>query len=121
MPGLFLLGTMKKTNDNGLTLNDREALRIYSSLLKQRQEGTLPSAAVLGGDTFRLPRVRLAGDIDFSKAKRSCKRCHGTGVQGHRLLKDDRGEIRVPIVCPCVVEAGGVKQDKLDQIMGGAR
>lgn len=111
---------MKKTEQRQLTSNDREALRVYRSLEAQRRAGTLPAAASLSGATMRLPRVRLASDVDLSKAKPSCAGCHGTGIAGHRVLKgDDAGEVRVPVVCGCVLRRGGVRQDALDRMQGG--
>jgi hypothetical protein len=51
--------------------------------------------------------MRYAEDVDLTKAKPSCKRCHGVGITGH-LLKDDQ---RIPVVCRCVVREGGVRPD----------
>ena len=107
-------------NEPHLTLNDREALRVYRSLCDQRAAGTLPAAAALGAETLRLPRVRLAHDVDLEKADPRCKGCHGTGIAGNRVLQDASGEARVPIVCACVVRRGGVRQDALDRLGGGA-
>lgn len=49
--------------------------------------------------------LRNANDVDLTKARPSCRRCHGVGITGH-LLKDDQ---RIPIVCRCVVRNGGVQ------------
>jgi len=101
-----------------LTPNAREALRVYRSFCEQRAAGTLPAAASLGGETLRLPRVRLAEDVDLSKAKPGCKSCHGTGIAGQRVFEDASGEVHVPIVCACVVRRGGVRRDALDRMQG---
>lgn len=60
-------------------------------------------------------RVRLATQIDFSKAKPSCKRCHGTGVSHYRTEARER----IGVVCSCVVKAGGVADDKFDRFARG--
>ena len=103
-----------------LTPNDRDALRVYRSLCAERAAGTLPAAASLGGETLRLPRVRLAGDVDFSVAEPDCCLCSGRGITGHRVLGDASDEVRVPVVCGCVVRRGGVRPDALDRMQEGA-
>ena len=64
------------------------------------------------------PRVRLAKNVDLTKAKPGCKRCNGRGVTGHRLadLGDGKGEQKIPIICRCVSRNDGVKPDELDRI-----
>ena len=109
-----------KNKSEHLTPNDREALRLYRSLCEQRAAGTLPAAASLGGETLRLPRVRLTGDVDLSVAEPDCSRCDGRGIAGHRVLGDASDEVRVPVVCGCVVRRGGVRPDALDRMQGGA-
>lgn len=49
--------------------------------------------------------LRHADDVDLTKAKLSCRHCHGVGLTGH-LLKDGQ---RIPIICRCVVRNGGVQ------------
>jgi len=44
-------------------------------------------------------------DKDLKRAKRSCKRCHGTGVMGFLVKKEGKSRI----ICPCVVRAMGDK------------
>ena len=100
-----------------MTKNDREALRVYRSLLKQREAGTLPSVGGLAGETMRMPRVRLAQDVDLSKADPKCDSCGGSGVKEHHVLEDESGRVEVPVVCSCVVNAGGVHRDKLDDVL----
>lgn len=63
------------------------------------------------------PRLRLAKDIDLSKAKRNCPKCTGTGVSGWQLLELPEGEQQVPIICSCVSRRGGVREDMLDHMM----
>jgi len=66
------------------------------------------------------PRLRLTSDIDFSKAKNSCKRCHGTGKRGYKSLDNPENpgdKISVPIICRCVSRSGGVKKDQFDTIV----
>lgn len=111
---------MQEENEQHLTPNDREALRVYRSLVEQRAAGTLPAAAAIGKVTLRMPRVRLSQDVDLSKADPSCTGCHGTGIAGHRVLSDPSGEVRVPVVCSCVVRQGGVRADALDRMEGGS-
>jgi len=69
------------------------------------------------------PRVRLATSIDLSKAKPGCKRCHGSGVVGHKVadLGDGEGEQKIPIICRCVSRNKGVKPDELDRILAEAK
>lgn len=62
------------------------------------------------------PRLRLAKDIDLSKAKRNCK-CKGTGIAGWQMIETPEGEQQVPIICRCVSRRGGVKKDMLDRMM----
>ena len=107
-------------SEQHLTPNDREALRVYRSLLDQRAAGTLPAAAAVGCETLRLPRVRLAGDVDLSVAASGCTDCQGEGITGHRVLEDATGQVRVPVVCGCVVRGGGVRRDALDGMQGGS-
>jgi len=66
------------------------------------------------------PRLRLATDIDLSRAKQSCTRCHGTGRRGYKTIQDPENpgdEIKVPIICRCVTRRGGVKKDMMDEIL----
>ncbi len=64
------------------------------------------------------PRLRLRSKIDFTKAKKNCSRCFGTGINGYKTVEDHEGTTcRAPIVCQCVSRNGGVEADKLDQIM----
>ncbi len=69
------------------------------------------------------PRVRLSKDVDLSKAKSSCKRCHGNGIKGYKQtdLGDGKGVQGIPIICRCVSRAGGVKQDEFDRILNEAK
>jgi hypothetical protein len=62
----------------------------------------------------RPPRLRSADDIDLTRAKPSCRRCHGRGITGYRTVDN---EIKVAIVCRCVTRNGGVKPDALDGIL----
>jgi hypothetical protein len=111
---------MQTKNEQHLTPNDRDALRVYRSLCEQRAAGTLPAVAALGGETLRLPRVRLAGDVDLTVADSTCAACGGQGIAGSRTLSDSSGEVRVPVVCGCVIRGGGLRPDALDLIHGGA-
>ena len=64
------------------------------------------------------PRVRSVKDIDFTKAKNH-NRCNGTGVVAYKTFEDPtkKGKFtRVPIVCRCVTQRGGVKLDVLDKM-----
>jgi hypothetical protein len=67
----------------------------------------------------RAPRLRLATDIDMSKAKKSCKGCYGTGRKGWRTIdnpEDPGKKVKVPVICKCVTRNGGVKKDMLDEL-----
>jgi hypothetical protein len=57
-------------------------------------------------------RVRLAKDVDLGKADPACPRCQGQGVTGAQ----EAGKLKIPIVCRCVRERGGVKADGWDRI-----
>ena len=66
------------------------------------------------------PRFRLAKEIDLSKAKRSCKRCSGSGVNEIRNIDDpdNKGKtMSVPVICRCVSRRGGVPEDQLDKMI----
>jgi len=66
------------------------------------------------------PRLRTAGSVDLSKAKKDCRRCNGTGHAGYRTMDDPTapGEtMKVPIICRCVTRNGGVQKDVLDKLM----
>jgi hypothetical protein len=64
------------------------------------------------------PRLRLRDKVDFSKAKPSCGRCHGTGIHGYRTVEDHEGNtVKAPVVCRCVTRNGGVELDKLDRLL----
>lgn len=67
-----------------------------------------------------IPRLRLATDIDLSKAKKSCKGCGGSGIKENRIIEDPEnpgGKRTVPVICKCISRRGGVKKDQLDRIM----
>lgn len=66
----------------------------------------------------RPPRLRLAANVDFSKAK-SHLRCNGTGIVGYREMVNPEHQdetIKVPVVCRCVSRRGGIKRDAFDRI-----
>lgn len=68
----------------------------------------------------RAPRLRLATDVDLSKAKPSCKRCNGTGRRGLRTIEDPENkgkEVKIPVICRCVTRRGGIKEDQLDGLL----
>ena len=44
-------------------------------------------------ETPEAPRVRLAKDIDLSKAKDGCERCKGTGLRGTRKVETPDGDM----------------------------
>lgn len=65
------------------------------------------------------PRVRLARDIDFSKAKPGCKHCAGRGIVGYQDVPTEDGKVETAaIVCRCVSRNKGVKSDAFDNMMG---
>ena len=69
--------------------------------------------------TKQAPRVRLARDIDFSKAKSGCKHCAGRGIVGYKDIPTEDGKVeRAAIVCRCVSRNQGVKPDGFDKMMG---
>jgi len=64
-------------------------------------------------------RLRLKSTVDLSVAKNH-NRCRGTGIIGYRTMENPerKGEtIKVPIICRCVMQRGGVKEDAFDKIM----
>lgn len=68
----------------------------------------------------RPPRLRLRSDIDLTKADPECKGCKGTGIKGSRWIDDpenDGQKTEVPVICRCVIMAGGVQKDPLDEIL----
>ena len=71
-----------------------------------------------------VPRVRHTKDIDLSKADPGCATCHGTGVSGtHDYTERRKGyrdrTMKVPVVCKCVQDRGGVHPDGLDRLQAG--
>lgn len=57
------------------------------------------------------PKVRPVTDVDFTKAKPSCKHCHGRGYTGFMHVKQQDGaDASVRVLCGCVVKRGGVTQ-----------
>lgn len=63
------------------------------------------------------PRVRLAKDIDFSKAKPNCKWCYGRGYTGFQTLTlEDGQKEKAAIICRCVSRNDGVKRDEFDKM-----
>lgn len=99
-------------SNEGLTKNDREALALFKQAKKLKDEGKLPGN--IGIDVAPM-RVRLAQDVDLSKATKKCKHCHGTGIVGYRVVQEDR----IPIICRCVSRAGGVRKDAFDKMTEG--
>lgn len=63
-------------------------------------------------------RIRLSSTIDISKADPECPRCRGRGVLEMRDVSiGAEGVRRVPVICRCVSERGGVAQDTFDRIL----
>lgn len=66
-------------------------------------------------------RLVLAKDVDLSKAKKDCKLCNGTGIDGHRQATKEElaagAPARIPSVCDCVINVGGVKRDYFVKMM----
>jgi hypothetical protein len=100
----------------GLDQNAQRALEIYHEAQRQKAAGKLP--AELQANVAPI-RVRLETDIDRGKADPSCKRCHGTGELGRKLIPGNRGcePAKVPIICRCVAAGGGVKPDHFDRML----
>jgi len=90
-----------------LDRSSKEALALFNEAREAKKKGLYK----LGINAAPM-RVRLASDIDLNRAKKSCKRCHGTGIVGERIVE----EHRIPIICRCVVRRGGVKKDAWDKI-----
>jgi hypothetical protein len=97
----------------GLDRNSQAALDRFNRAKAARERGQdrglqIPVAAV---------RVRLAKDVDLSKADPSCKRCLGTGSLGTKVIPGNRGcePTRIPLVCRCVARGGGVRPDRIDR------
>lgn len=83
-------------------------------------EDLLNTSAIMPDGSTRAPRVRLAADVDLGRAKRNCRRCHGTGRVGWATIPmpdQPEGRARVPVICRCVTRANGVRRDMLDKIL----
>jgi hypothetical protein len=83
-------------------------------------EDLLTTSTIMPDGSTRAPRVRLAADVDLGRAKRGCRRCHGTGRVGFATIPmpdQPSGRAQVPVICRCVTRAGGVRRDMLDKIM----
>ena len=80
---------------------------------KQRAEATRKAGSTGNVEPpvkyFDAPRVELTENVDLSKAKSGCMRCHGTGIRGAEHVKTATGTERIPIICRCVSRNGGVK------------
>lgn len=95
----------------GLDANSKLALEMYERAQAAKARGEAQDI----GTSVAPMRVRLASQVDLTKAKSNCKRCHGTGISHYKV----EGDQRIPAVCSCVVKAGGVAEDKLDRFMRG--
>lgn len=102
-----------------LDRNSQQALDLFREAKKRCDAGKDRS---IGFDVAPM-RVRLARDVDLTKANPSCKRCHGTGKVGDKLVPGTRAgdQMRVPLICRCVVKGGGVRMDKIDEMMGAVK
>lgn len=67
--------------------------------------------------TLTAPPIALADDIDLSKAKPGCSRCHGRGIRGTQIINTAEGATRVPVICRCVTRNGGVKPRGMARVM----
>lgn len=102
---------------DGETRSERLNLRVSPSYLAR-----LRKAADAAGESVSAYLIRAAmARIEASEAKPGCRSCHGKGISGHRVLEDPTGEVRVPIVCRCVVRGGGIREGALDRAEGGTR
>ena len=101
--------------------NVGQALRAETDAeAKAAAETLLNTQAIMPDGTTRAPRVRLAADVDLTKAKRGCKHCHGTGRSGYATIPmpdQPEGRARVPVICRCVTRRNGVRRDMLDNIL----
>ena len=102
-----------------LDRNSRKALDLFREAERRRDAGKDSS---IGVDVAPM-RVRLARDVDLTKADPGCKRCHGTGKTGEKLVPGNRAgdQMKVPLICRCVVKGGGVRMDKVDEMMGAVK
>lgn len=93
-----------------MDLNSKRALELFAKAKAERAKGAGPNA--LGISTAPLLRVQRADRVDLAKADPNCKRCHGTGLLGHRVIPGNRGcePNRIPLVCRCVARRGGLHQ-----------
>ena len=94
--------------------SDKRALAMFEQARAAKAQADL-KFELSGAAPATMPRVRLASDVDPSKADPDCEACGGEGVKGF----EDIGGERVPVICRCVAAGGGVKPDKLDQMMSG--
>lgn len=88
--------------------NSRRALALFKKAQEQAKRGAGPNA--LGVNVQPMLRVARADAVDLTKADPSCKRCHGTGLLGTRVIPGNRGcePTKIPLVCRCVGRGGGV-------------
>ena len=65
----------------------------------------------------KAPRIRLAEDIDLTKADKDCIKCKGCGISEYRKVKDEHIDQVVPVICACVTRNNGIKYDIIDEIL----
>lgn len=92
--------------------NSKAALELYQRAEALKAQGKLDHGFGIGPQGT-MPRVRLASDVDVSKADKNCERCSGSGFSGFEIAAGER----IPIVCRCVSRGGGIKSDRLDKVM----
>lgn len=104
----------------GRTPNDAAALALHKEAKERKdQVGTIGSAKV--------QRPALAKNVDLSKADPLCTTCGGTGVARYQVIKGTvvkrkgfrpkrEPDQRLPVICQCVVNNGGVKVDSYDKM-----
>lgn len=96
--------------------SDKRAIALFKQAKAEREQRALKNSfSMAAGSPGVLPRVRLASQVDVSKADPSCELCDGKGVRGHEIV----GQDQIPIICRCVSRGGGVAPDQLDRLLDG--
>lgn len=90
---------------------DKAALELFERMRADRED----HHAGIGIEVAPM-RVRLASDVDLTLATDDCPECGGTGVK----RTEQAGSQAVPVVCGCVVRAGGVSEDRVAELRSGS-
>ena len=120
----------------GLRPHEQQALKKFWEL-ERAAKAAKGKAAKAGRQV--VPRIALDTQVDYSKADPACAQCGGSGVQRYEAvatpegmtesemqenfhaLPDRPGEYGIPVVCACVVKAGGVDGQNFEDVLQSAQ